>query len=511
MEGSLKLSRFDSGEKEDPTLFKSLVGSLRYLTSTRPDIMYAVGVVCRFMEAPTSTHMKAAKRILRYLKGTLDFGLFYSSSNEFKLVEFCDSDFAGDVDDRKSTTGFVFFMGGCAFTWNSKKQVIVTLSTCEAEYVAATSYMCKATWLRRLLKEFNMKQEESTKIHIDNKSAQILAKNPERSKHIDIRYHFIRECIVKKEVKLVHVKTQYQVVNIFTKPLKFEDFRRLRARLVCLNSRDLGRQSSQQLDWKMKHKAIIHTRHNILLVDYCCTHHHMTSEYSMFKNLDKSYSRVKVGNRDFIEVNGSKRTVSMETPTLLQMFITINMKVRNFPLVWNYENIKAYLSSVDDSSLWHKIWHRIRSYTHQRLSIGESKSPFPLNHSSEIFKEAETSIYRSSWIHESGIFKWQWFQGQSTKDTEIVSTNDQKRGENGLTTASASVKPYNKEYMEEKKSTIAFFQKRKRAKRKREKKPKVTKSAVQCQEEEDIAKVSFFRIWGSHPNSSYSKSVACID
>ncbi|RDX78925.1 hypothetical protein CR513_40720, partial [Mucuna pruriens] len=207
MEGSLKLSRFDSGEKEDPTLFKSLVGSLRYLTSTRPDIMYAVGVVCRFMEAPTSTHMKAAKRILRYLKGTLDFGLFYSSSNEFKLMRFCDSDFVGDVDDRQSTTGFVFFMGGCAFTWNSKKQVIVTLSTCEAEYLATTSCTYQAIWLRRLLK----------------------------NKHIDTRYYFIRECIVKKEVELVHVKTQDQVADIFTKSLELEDFRRLRAKLDVQN------------------------------------------------------------------------------------------------------------------------------------------------------------------------------------------------------------------------------------------------------------------------------------
>ncbi|RDX96427.1 hypothetical protein CR513_20918, partial [Mucuna pruriens] len=182
--------------------------------------MYAVGVVCRFMEAPTSTHMKKAKTILRYLKGTLDFGLFYTSSNEFKLVGFCDSDFAGDVDDRKSTIAFVFFMGGCAFTWSSKKQVVVTLSTCEAEYVATTS--CT------LLKEFNMNQKESTKIHIDNKSTQILAKNPQ---NIDTRYHFIREWIVKNDVELVHVKTQDQVADIFTKPLKFEDFKRLRVRL----------------------------------------------------------------------------------------------------------------------------------------------------------------------------------------------------------------------------------------------------------------------------------------
>ncbi|RDX98974.1 putative mitochondrial protein, partial [Mucuna pruriens] len=172
MEGSLKLSKFDGGEKEDPTLFKSLVGSLRYLTNTRSDIMYTVGVVCRFIESPTYTHMKATKRILRYLKGTLNFGLFYSS-NEFKLRGFCDT-----------------------------------------EHVAATSCTCQAIWLRRLLKEFNMNQEESTKIYIDNKSVQILVKNM---------------------VVLVHIKTQDQVTDIFIMSLKFEDFRRLRAKLGMQN------------------------------------------------------------------------------------------------------------------------------------------------------------------------------------------------------------------------------------------------------------------------------------
>ncbi|RDX61771.1 hypothetical protein CR513_59967, partial [Mucuna pruriens] len=146
--------------REDPTLFISLVGSLRYLTSTKPDIMYVVGVVCRFMESPTSTHMKASK---------IFFGLCYSSSNQFKLMRVCDSDFAGDINDRKSTTSFVYFMGDCAYTWNSKKQVFVTLFTCEAtEYVATTSFTCQPIWLRKLLKDFNMNQEESTKIHIDN-------------------------------------------------------------------------------------------------------------------------------------------------------------------------------------------------------------------------------------------------------------------------------------------------------------------------------------------------------
>ncbi|XP_059638620.1 uncharacterized mitochondrial protein AtMg00810-like [Cornus florida] len=230
MEVGIKLSRDEDGETVDPTFFKSLVGSLRYLTCTRLDILFVVGLVSRFMERPTITHFKAAKRILRYIKGTLDFGLFYSFTNDFKLVGYSDSDWARDLDDRKSTSGYCFFMGNVAFIWCSKKQPIVTLSTYEAEYVAATSCICQAIWLRNLLKELHMLQKESTEIFVDNKSAIALAKNPvfhERSKHIDTRFHFIRECITKKEVELKFIKSQDQVADIFTKPLKFADFHKL--------------------------------------------------------------------------------------------------------------------------------------------------------------------------------------------------------------------------------------------------------------------------------------------
>ena len=122
-------------------------------------------------------------------------------------------------------------MGDTAFTWMSKKQPIVTLSSCEAEYVAATSCVCHAVWLRNLLKELSMTQEDPTQICVDNKSAIALAKNPvfhDRSKHIDIRYHYIRECITRKDVQVEYVKSQDQIADIFTKPLKFEDFARLR-------------------------------------------------------------------------------------------------------------------------------------------------------------------------------------------------------------------------------------------------------------------------------------------
>ncbi|KAJ4976968.1 hypothetical protein NE237_002074 [Protea cynaroides] len=143
----IKFSKNKDGEIVDPTRFISLVGSLHYLTCTRPDILYGVGLVSRYMEEPTTTLWKMTKKILRYIKGTLNFGLFYSSSNDLKLVGYSDSDWARDLDDRKSTTGFVFFMGDAVFTWTSKKQPIVTLSTCEAEYVATTSYVCHAIYL----------------------------------------------------------------------------------------------------------------------------------------------------------------------------------------------------------------------------------------------------------------------------------------------------------------------------------------------------------------------------
>ncbi|CAJ2633694.1 unnamed protein product [Trifolium pratense] len=231
MECGIKLSKHGEGETVNPSLFKSLVGSLRYLTCTRPDILYAVGVVSRYMEHPRTTHLKAAKRILRYIKGTTNLGLYYSVSDDYKLVGYSDSDWGGDVDDRKSTSGFVFYIGNTAFTWMSKKQPIVTLSTCEAEYVAATSCVCHAIWLRNLLKELSLPQKEPTKIFVDNKSAIALAKNPvfhDRSKHIDTRYHYIRECVSKNDVKLEYVKTDDQVADIFTKPLKREHFVKLR-------------------------------------------------------------------------------------------------------------------------------------------------------------------------------------------------------------------------------------------------------------------------------------------
>ncbi|KAH9669846.1 hypothetical protein KPL70_021959 [Citrus sinensis] len=188
---------------------------------------------------PISTPVECGVKLSKHNEGTTNFGLLYSFSNDYKLVGYSDNDWDGDVDDRKSTTRFVFFMGDTAFTWMSKKQPIVTLSTCEAEYVAATSSVCHAIWLRNLLKELSLPQEEPSEICVDNKSTIALSKNPvfhDRSKHIDTRYHFIRECIARKEVQIKYVKSQDQAADIFTKPLNQEDFVRFRSLLGVTGS-----------------------------------------------------------------------------------------------------------------------------------------------------------------------------------------------------------------------------------------------------------------------------------
>jgi len=196
MEPGTKLSKFDGGDHVDANKYRSLVGSLRYLTSTRPDLLLSVGIVSRYMEEPTYTHWRALKRILRYVRGTTSLGLYYTRSDDYRLVGYSDSDWCGDVDDRRSTSGYVFFMSNTAFTWLSKKQPIVTLSTCEAEYVAASLSVCHAIWLRNLLSKLEMKQKGGTVIRVDNKSAIELAKNSVnhgRNKHIDVKFHSIRE------------------------------------------------------------------------------------------------------------------------------------------------------------------------------------------------------------------------------------------------------------------------------------------------------------------------------
>jgi len=159
---------------------------------------------------------------LRYIAGTTGHGIWYSRVSNFILTGFTDSDWAGSTDDRKSTSGFVFNLGSGAVSWSSKKQEVVALSTSEAEYIAATSTACQAVWLRRLLADFNQEQIGATEIFCDNRSTVAMTKNPAfhgRTKHIDIRYHFIRKLVSTEEIVLKNCDTSEQLANIFTKAL----------------------------------------------------------------------------------------------------------------------------------------------------------------------------------------------------------------------------------------------------------------------------------------------------
>ncbi|XP_074378547.1 secreted RxLR effector protein 161-like [Apium graveolens] len=215
------LTKDEGGELVDPTEYKSLVGGLRYLVHTRPDIAYSVGIVSRFMEKPTAVHRNVVKRILRYVSDTLHLGLTYlKKPGAGSLTGYSDSDLGGQTDDRKSTSAMVFYLDDSLITWISQKQRCVALSSCEAEFMAATAAACQAIWLRNLLAKLTGEEVGPVVLHIDNKSAIDLTKNPVfhgRSKHINIRYHFIRERVERKEIVIKHVSTDLQRADILTK------------------------------------------------------------------------------------------------------------------------------------------------------------------------------------------------------------------------------------------------------------------------------------------------------
>lgn len=226
----VKISSDADGVLVDETYYKQIVGSLMYLTSTRPDLMFATSLISRYMSKPTKLRLQIAKRILRYLKGTMGFGIFYKKDGQ-NLEAYTDSDYAGDIEDRKSTSGYTFLLSSGAVAWSSRKQPRVTLSTTEAEFVAAAVCACQAVWMRRILKELCYEGEKCTSINCDNRSTIKLSKNPVmhgRSKHIDIRYHFLRNLSEEGTIALMYCTSADQVADIMTKPLKADVFQKLR-------------------------------------------------------------------------------------------------------------------------------------------------------------------------------------------------------------------------------------------------------------------------------------------
>ena len=240
MEALLKLTKACEASEVHPTTYCSLVGGLWYLVHTWPDIAFAVGYVSRYMERPREDHMAAVKHILRYIAGTVEFGLVFPrhGNKELHLVGFSDSDLGVDVDDRKSTTGIIFFLDDMPVEWQSQKQKVVALSSCEVEYIAGAGAACQTVWLTRLLKDVTGEAPQAPRLKMDNMSAIALSKNPvlhDRSKHIDTKYHFIRECVDKGDLLLEFASSQEQLADLMTKALGRSRFCELREKIGVVN------------------------------------------------------------------------------------------------------------------------------------------------------------------------------------------------------------------------------------------------------------------------------------
>ncbi|KAM0040746.1 putative RNA-directed DNA polymerase [Helianthus debilis subsp. tardiflorus] len=202
MECNPKLYLEQGRELDDPTEYRKLVGSLIYLTLTRPDLSFSVGVLSRFMQCPRNPHMIAMKRVLRYIKGTVEQGVWFKRENEPKLIGFCDADYAGDLNERRSTTGYVFMYGSCAVSWRSKRQPTVSLSTTETEYRAATVAAQECIWLITS-RQLNSLRTRSFTI----------------GRNTEIYYHFICERVLKGDIEMKAIKTTEQVADAFKKSL----------------------------------------------------------------------------------------------------------------------------------------------------------------------------------------------------------------------------------------------------------------------------------------------------
>ncbi|CAN1753150.1 Retrovirus-related Pol polyprotein from transposon TNT 1-94 [Linum perenne] len=240
MSTTCKLDTDPSGSEVDTKKYRGMIGSLLYLTASRPDISFSVGVCARFQCAPKNSHMIAVKRIFRYLSGTSDFGLWYSKFSDDSLYGFSDSDYAGSLTDRKSTSGTCQFIGTALVSWFSKKQSCIALSTAEAEYLAAGSACTQLSWMKAQLKDYGITLT-GIKLLCDNTSAINMTRNPilhSRTKHIDIRHHFIRELIMKGDIVLNYVSTEDQLADILTKPLHADRFSKLRREIGMISSAD---------------------------------------------------------------------------------------------------------------------------------------------------------------------------------------------------------------------------------------------------------------------------------
>ena len=221
----------DQSESVDETLYRSMIGKLLYAANyTRPDISYAVSLLSRYLNCPRTIHLKAAKHVLRYLKGNPGLGIEFSHQPKFSLEAYCDADWAGDKQDRKSTTGYVVIASNGAICWKSKKQSVVSLSTTEAEYMAVGEVTKEVLWIKNMISELHLEVPLPVTIHEDNNGCLNLSKNPvhhSRTKHIDIRHHFLRDHVQSGDITLRAIRSQDMIADMLTKNLGAVQFQKL--------------------------------------------------------------------------------------------------------------------------------------------------------------------------------------------------------------------------------------------------------------------------------------------
>ncbi|XP_035844040.1 uncharacterized mitochondrial protein AtMg00810-like [Helianthus annuus] len=218
----------------DPTLYRSLVGALQYLTITRPDLSFAVNQASQYLQTPTTTHFQLVKRILCYVKGTVSYGLTFDRPPNTVLLGFSDADWARCIDTRRSTYGYCIYLGGNLVSWSAKKQPTVSRSSCESEYRAMANTASEIIWVTHLLRELHALPPGSPTLFCDNKSALFLSQNPishKRAKHIDLDYHFVLELVAAGRLHTRFISTDRQVTDIFTKSLPKPLFEKFRAML----------------------------------------------------------------------------------------------------------------------------------------------------------------------------------------------------------------------------------------------------------------------------------------
>ena len=235
----LQLDNLNSEPFTEPTYFRSLAGKLQYLTITRPDIQFAVNFICQRMHSPTISDFGLLKRILRYIKGTITMGFHIRKDSNLLLSGYCDSDWAGCKETRRSTTGFCTILGKNLISWSAKRQQTVSNSSTEAEYRALTALAKEVTWLSFLLRDLGILQSQPTLLQCDNLSAVYLSTNPalhSRSKHFDTDYHYIREQVALGLIETRHIPATLQLADIFTKSLPRRPFIDLRGKLGVADS-----------------------------------------------------------------------------------------------------------------------------------------------------------------------------------------------------------------------------------------------------------------------------------